>query len=33
MGRAWLVRVAINTVLGMAGDGRNPWNLGTLTGR
>ncbi len=33
MGRVWLLRMAIHTVLGMAGDGRNPWNLGTLTRR
>ena len=33
MGRVWLLRVAIHSVLGMAGDGRNPWNLGTLTRR
>ena len=32
MGRVWLVWVAIHSVFGMAGDGRNPWNLGTLTG-
>ena len=24
MGRVWLLRVAIHTVFGMAGDGRNP---------
>ena len=33
MGRVWLLRVAIHTVYGMAVDGRNPWNRGTLTGR
>ena len=33
MGRVWLVRVAIHTVFEMAGDGRNPWSRGILTGR
>ncbi len=33
MGRAWLLRVAIHTVFGRAGDGTNPWTRGTLTGR
>ena len=33
IGRVWLVRVAIHTVLGMGVEGRNPWNLGTLNGR
>jgi len=32
-GRVVLLRVVIHTVFGMAGDGRNPWNRGTLTRR